>query len=487
MRWLILPLFSALLFSVATVRAANFHQSPCTLPPDFWCDHPSVAIKCTGSLKFCDSYRRTRLGKPTQIHLAFESACPDSKRFVVDRMYPKVLNNSYISQLVDFKAYPFGLAKRETAEKIACHHGERECQGNKLLSCMMSTFENDKQTRSEIFYCFMHLFNKPQDPEVVIQACMRRVGISLQVMQTIIACAKSQKATSLQRFDEVETRKILSQPRFVPFIQINEHSHIDMQAYQMIMPEKLHAWSSTLQRRIVPSTDNSIGGCGMMPEFWCSSPAITNQCFHSAGCKQYANAIYGQPIHLKVVYSDSAASRNYVLGYIKRNFLLNSASNKANQDKVVVELEPAASAQNPCGETSCDYQAVQHCVQTHVKDVHTRNQMLLCLLEAGGDMLDGWATRCHTFKPQYKDIVMQCAKSPAWRQEVQQHAKAQASMFPEPAHSAPWVVVNGYSLSSVQQFQNLLHRLICLWYRGPNHNRQACARCEYEMTHCMGK
>lgn len=75
------------------------------------------------------------------------------------------------------------------------------------------------------------------------------------------------------------------------------------------------------------------------------------------------------------------------------------------QDKVIVELEPAASSTHPCGESTCQYQAVQQCVASHIKDIQTRNQMLLCLMESGGDMLESWANRCHTFKPQYKDIV----------------------------------------------------------------------------------
>lgn len=194
MRWLII----ALVFYQA--YAANNQQRPCTLPPgkqssktitydisDFWCDTPHVAIACTGSLKYCDQYRRSRLNRPTEIHLAFESGCPDSQRFIVDRMYPKVLNNSYVSQLVDFKAYPYGLAKRETAEKINCHHGERECSGNRLLTCMNNLFANDKRLNAEAFYCFMSLMhNKQLEPEQVMQACLYKTGVSPAMMQTIV-------------------------------------------------------------------------------------------------------------------------------------------------------------------------------------------------------------------------------------------------------------------------------------------------------------
>jgi hypothetical protein len=69
---------------------------------------------------------------------------------------------------------------------------------------------------------------------------------------------------------------------------------------------------------------------------------------------------------------------------------------------------------------------------------------------------------------------------------VAKRAQEQSLLKPEPKMSDPWIVLNGYSLSSVQDFSNILHKMICLWYRGPNHDRDNCFRCEYEMSHCMG-
>jgi hypothetical protein len=37
---------------------------PCRLPPDFWCDEPTVALTCTGgTLSFCEAYKRNRRGR----------------------------------------------------------------------------------------------------------------------------------------------------------------------------------------------------------------------------------------------------------------------------------------------------------------------------------------------------------------------------------------------------------------------------------------
>lgn len=171
----------------------------CTLPPgkkirfskhtslDFWCDTPSTAIECTGSTKYCDQYRQTRFGKPVEIKLAYESGCSDSRRLIVDRLYPKVLNNSYFSELIDFKSYPYGLAKRETGEKVNCHHGERECQGNRLLTCMKNQYSNDKAVKTEILNCFMNMMkNKALEPESIMLACLNQIRVPLNVMNTIV-------------------------------------------------------------------------------------------------------------------------------------------------------------------------------------------------------------------------------------------------------------------------------------------------------------
>lgn len=70
-------------------------------------------------------------------------------------------------------------------------------------------------------------------------------------------------------------------------------------------------------------------------------------------------------------------------------------------------------------------------------------------------------------------VFRQCAKSNVWKDEVMKRAHVQSSLWPEPKTTDPWIVLNGYSLQSAQSFSNIFHRLICLWYRGPNHDRQA--------------
>ncbi|KAI6188319.1 GILT-like protein F37H8.5 [Aphelenchoides besseyi] len=467
-----------------TVDSANVPRSSCTLPIDFWCDHPSVAIACTGSLAYCDRYRATRSNRPVDISLAFEAACPDSQRFVVDRLYPQVLSTE-IARLVNFKAVPWGLAKRETAEKVRCHHGERECTGNRLITCLNSQFGANSFTTHKTFYCFMSLMqNRQQDPEIAMQSCLRQSNVSMATIQTIVSCSKSPQATALQRDDEAATRQILSQPRFVPFISINGKSHIHMQAMQMVLAEKIKSWNMSLQH-IVPSTYPPTSKCDYPSDFWCSDSTITQECFNSAGCANYENAINGQPLRFTIFYrSDDPQSRSYVLNYIKRHFLLNSAENQRRTiGKATVELEPAATLNQPCGLANCDEQAVQHCIANKISNATVKTNMLLCLLEAGGSMIDNWASRCYTFFPSSRNTILECAKSNEWRQILTTRTAAQNSLKPIPRQSNTWLVINGYSLPTPQLYLNILHRAVCHWRGGKNRD---CDRCEVEATHCRG-
>lgn len=96
----------------------------CNLPPDFWCDHPNIALQCTGSIDYCERfinnsffyfsfrYRSNRFGKKLELKLAFESACPDSQQFVVYRLYPRLLNLPFYNEMVNFTPIPWGMAKR---------------------------------------------------------------------------------------------------------------------------------------------------------------------------------------------------------------------------------------------------------------------------------------------------------------------------------------------------------------------------------------
>lgn len=77
-----------------------------------------------------------------------------------------------------------------------------------------------------------------------------------------------------------------------------------------------------------------------------------------------------------------------------------------------------------------------------------------------------------------------CVNSQEWRTFFNQRIVSQRSLKPYAPQWMPWVVLNDYSLNTVQSLNHILHRMICIWYRGISHDRDFCGRCEYEPTHC---
>jgi hypothetical protein len=478
----------ALLYCIVRPNVAA--QPPCTLPPDFWCDHPNVTLACTGSLSYCESYKANRAGRKLDLRLAFETACPDSQKFIIYRMYPNVLSQPSMVDMVDFKAYPWGLAKRESDQKVRCHHGQRECIGNRVLSCALRHYDNDKFRQGKVLNCFMSHMMYRGEPLAGMEKCMDSILAAPAEKSEVIGCAKGRQANELEKTAEIETQKILTTPRFVPFISVNGHAHIHMQSYQLMMTEKIQIWNSSVNRFRSPSAARP-SQCQSPPDFWCSDPLITSECYNANGCSSYQRVIYGKPLHIRIIYNSQLPnSRMYILHYLRTNVLRNAISSQ----KVIVELEPTAlssRAQCDSPQSPCYEQALQECVASTLNSPIERTNVLLCLLEAwsgnAATVRAAFVKKCSSLAPstpQLKDNALKCVESQQWRALAQSRATRQMGLWPEPKRSDPWLVINGYSLSSAQEYARILHRTICLWYRGPGHVPEKCGRCEYEPTHC---
>jgi len=69
----------------------------------------------------------------------FESYCPDSVKFLTKQLYP--LYVSPLEPYMNITLVPFGKATFTKSEAgdytFDCHHGEKECRGNKAIACVL--------------------------------------------------------------------------------------------------------------------------------------------------------------------------------------------------------------------------------------------------------------------------------------------------------------------------------------------------------------
>ncbi|CAG9770802.1 unnamed protein product [Ceutorhynchus assimilis] len=77
----------------------------------------------------------------------YESLCPDSRKFFTQQLYPSLQGN--LSNFVNLTLVPYGKTKMEFKQneyEFDCHHGAKECEGNKIQACALKLIDQGKKT-----------------------------------------------------------------------------------------------------------------------------------------------------------------------------------------------------------------------------------------------------------------------------------------------------------------------------------------------------
>ncbi|KAL1502582.1 hypothetical protein ABEB36_007705 [Hypothenemus hampei] len=77
----------------------------------------------------------------------YESLCPDSRKFFTQQLYPSLQGN--LSNFVNLTLVPYGKTKMEfktSQYEFECHHGPKECEGNKMQACALNLIDQGKKT-----------------------------------------------------------------------------------------------------------------------------------------------------------------------------------------------------------------------------------------------------------------------------------------------------------------------------------------------------
>lgn len=80
----------------------------------------------------------------------YESLCPDSIKFIEKQLGP--LYDEF-KQHLEINFVPFGKSSSPQTsglEEWQCQHGQEECLGNRIQTCMLGQFPNDQDMVSSI-------------------------------------------------------------------------------------------------------------------------------------------------------------------------------------------------------------------------------------------------------------------------------------------------------------------------------------------------
>uniref|UniRef100_A0A0A9XVG7 Gamma-interferon-inducible lysosomal thiol reductase n=1 Tax=Lygus hesperus TaxID=30085 RepID=A0A0A9XVG7_LYGHE len=152
----------------------------------------------------------------------YESLCPDSAKFITTQLVPtweKMMDN------IDLVLVPYGKStseKTENGTKINCHHGEEECVGNRIQSCILEGSAIPNMTAQvKIIDCLMKEAKKEQPYPT--KSCVTKVG-GLDVEKVTMAlesCANSTRGEELLMKNGEKTKAFEDPLANVPAVTMN--------------------------------------------------------------------------------------------------------------------------------------------------------------------------------------------------------------------------------------------------------------------------
>uniref|UniRef100_A0A914WNQ4 Uncharacterized protein n=1 Tax=Plectus sambesii TaxID=2011161 RepID=A0A914WNQ4_9BILA len=303
----------------------------CTVPSDFWCDHPTVTNQCA-SAQYCQNYKNNVYGRKINLTLYFETHCPDSQLFIVDRLYPRVINDSNMSKLVNMDFCPWGMAIRMDSKVCCKHKRDRTCEGNKLISCAMQ-YLTDRKLQMNYIYCFEGYVLLHLPIEYARDTCYKETGVVDSLQQMIRVCTDGNEDEDLLKRMQKNTESIFPKRHsLVPWIELNGRSLPEIQVYQLFLAEKLKIWANNNAGPHTQTSTATASKCRTPPDFWCDDDFITNECFDKGKCNAYRANTLGRPIKITVILSSHCKN--------SQQFVVDVLFSKVWQNK---ELRPLVS------------------------------------------------------------------------------------------------------------------------------------------------
>uniref|UniRef100_A0A914HXZ0 cyclin-dependent kinase n=1 Tax=Globodera rostochiensis TaxID=31243 RepID=A0A914HXZ0_GLORO len=196
----------------------NQQQEPnspgCDVPSDFWCDSYVIARRCN-VLQQCEQLRQDN--RPITVTLMYEALCPYCQRFVSNNL--GALHNRFGSR-IKLDLVPWGNSILLRNGHISCNHGPKECDANRLMSCVVEEVPTDQAVHFVI--CFERSLSVGAGVEQAMLQCSSFIRNSYK---RIKQCYMGERGIQLQRQAAQRTMTAKANPIVeVPYILINGYA-----------------------------------------------------------------------------------------------------------------------------------------------------------------------------------------------------------------------------------------------------------------------
>ncbi|XP_076151555.1 gamma-interferon-inducible lysosomal thiol reductase [Alosa pseudoharengus] len=206
-----------LIFTACIAVVASFSLS-CKYPPSVWCSSLEIATEC-GVLRQCPEFNNTKADSKVEVALYYESLCPGCRQFFALQLFPTWV---MLHDIMNVQLIPFGNAQESPAGQFTCQHGEEECLGNMIETCILNS--TDFGTAFFTLFCM-------ESSENVVKSAETCLGLYSPTSnwESIMTCVKGDQGTKLMHENAVKTGALKPPHEYVPWITINGEHTEDLQ------------------------------------------------------------------------------------------------------------------------------------------------------------------------------------------------------------------------------------------------------------------
>lgn len=193
---------------------------PCSLPEELWCSSRETAAACQASCRNIPEKK----GNAVQIALYYESLCPGCQEFLTTQLYPTWL---MLSNIMNMTLVPYGNAEEKNTSsgkwEFTCQHGENECLGNMIETCVMY-YLKEAYVYGPVIYCMESARNILKAAPLCLQVYSEDV-----TWDKIQSCVTGDLGNRLMHQNALMTEALNPPHDYVPWILVNGKHTEDLQ------------------------------------------------------------------------------------------------------------------------------------------------------------------------------------------------------------------------------------------------------------------